>query len=181
MNEESEKREAAMRIKRQTIQRKLALDAVTRLGNHPTVEDVYGLTRKEHPSVSKATVYRNLAQLAREGVIRQLCLPDSPVRYDSRTDPHFHFRCDVCGRLTDVDMDYHLELDKFASEMTGMNVLRHEIFFGGTCPECEAALAAGTARPVWQGWPRQEGRQGRPAAPRLPAPTGADAGAQGAR
>ena len=51
-------------IYRNTVQRAMTLEAVRRLHAHPTAEEVYRQVAAEHPSVSRATVYRNLRQLA---------------------------------------------------------------------------------------------------------------------
>lgn len=57
-------------MKRSTIQRKLTLEAVNSLHCHATVEEVYEEVSKEHPSVSRTTVYRNLKDLSDSGEIR---------------------------------------------------------------------------------------------------------------
>ncbi len=57
--------------KRNTIQKQLVLDAVFRLANHPTAEEVYAEVARSHPTVSKATVYRNLGSLSEDGLLRQ--------------------------------------------------------------------------------------------------------------
>lgn len=46
--------------KRNTIQRSLVLEAVNKLHCHATADEVYEEIIKEHPTISKATVYRNL-------------------------------------------------------------------------------------------------------------------------
>ena len=62
-------------IYRNTVQRAMTLEAVRRLHAHPTAEEVYRQVAAEHPSVSRATVYRNLRQLAESAghVYRVFC------------------------------------------------------------------------------------------------------------
>ena len=55
---------------RNTIQRQLVLSAVRQLQNHPTADEVYQEVQKNCPTISRATVYRNLKLLAEEGEIR---------------------------------------------------------------------------------------------------------------
>ena len=54
---------------RNTVQRQIVLQAVRSLHDHPTADSVYAVVAAEHPSISKATVYRNLNQLALQGEI----------------------------------------------------------------------------------------------------------------
>ena len=49
---------------RQTVQRSLVLEAVRASNDHPTAIDVFETVRGKHPSISRATVYRNLNVLA---------------------------------------------------------------------------------------------------------------------
>jgi len=162
-----------MSMQRQTIQRRLALDAVNTLGSHPTVEDVYDYTRKTHPSVSKATIYRNLSNLADEGVLRRVRLPDQPVRYETRTSPHFHFCCERCGRIMDLEIDYDIEVDARVAAETGFRIMRHELLFRGLCAECGAVMESGEnggTDPAGKPKPAKQCKPGRPAKhPKQPA------------
>ena len=57
---------------RNTIQRSLVLEAVNKLQCHATADQIYAEIVKEHPAVSKATVYRNLNLLSEMGEIRKM-------------------------------------------------------------------------------------------------------------
>ena len=93
-------------MKRKTIQRSLVLDAVNKLHNHATADEIYDAVIIEYPNISKATVYRNLNTLSEMGEIRKLEIPGGADRYDHCTHNHCHIKCDKCGRFFDVDMDY---------------------------------------------------------------------------
>ena len=63
--------------KRNTIQRSLVLEAVNKLQCHATADEVYAEISKDHPTISKATIYRNLNVLSELGEIRRLEIPGS--------------------------------------------------------------------------------------------------------
>ena len=111
--------------RRNTIQKQLVLEAVARLHNHPTAEQVYAKVVKEHPTISKATVYRNLASLSEDGRLRHLPMPAGADRFDHRLDEHAHIECMACGRLDDVEFSAGApgselaSLDAFAEQATG--------------------------------------------------------------
>ncbi|MGI5910896.1 MAG: transcriptional repressor, partial [Sphaerochaetaceae bacterium] len=44
--------------RRRTIQRDLVLAAVRKSRTHPTADEIFASVVDEHPSISKATVYR---------------------------------------------------------------------------------------------------------------------------
>lgn len=121
---------------RNTIQAALIYEAVNRLQCHATAEEIYQEVIREHPSVSRATVYRNLNRLAQEGRIRKLELPTGPDRFDHLCHQHYHVRCEKCGRIFDVDMDCIPDLEKNIRDRRGFQITGHDILFRGICPEC---------------------------------------------
>ena len=123
-------------FKRNTIQRKLVLEAVNRLKSHATAEEVYDEVVREYPHISRGTVYRNLKQLSEAGEIRKLEVPGGADRYDHRTFSHYHVRCVKCGRVFDVEMDYIEHLEQSIRDDHGFIINGHDIMFRGICPEC---------------------------------------------
>ena len=123
--------------KRNTIQRSLVLDAVNRLADHATAEEIYRYIAQNHPNIGKATVYRNLRQLAESGDIRPLDVPCGPERFDHLCYPHYHVKCTECGRVFDVEMDYMPDLVQKIKNANGFDFADHDIIFRGVCPECK--------------------------------------------
>ena len=92
--------------------------------------------QKDHPAVSKTTVYRNLRQLANNKVILEVSLPDGLERYDGRNFHHYHFKCRNCGKIFDVEMDYIEKINNTVQEKHGFQIDEHEIVFRGICAKC---------------------------------------------
>lgn len=124
-------------MKKNTIQKTMVLAAVQKLRNHATADEVYQEVRKNYPQISKGTVYRNLHDLDQEGAIKKRPFLGSVDRYDSITSDHYHFVCQKCGRVFDVDMDYIPDLDGFIKDRHGFQITGHDIVFRGLCPDCE--------------------------------------------
>ena len=124
--------------RRNTIQKALILRAVCELKRHLTADEVYEFVKRDHPSIGKGTVYRNLAILTEEGAIRKVEVPDGSNRFDFTLKNHYHVRCVKCGEVFDVDMDEIPDLQKKIHDTHGMEFLTYDIFFKGICPECRA-------------------------------------------
>ena len=122
---------------RNTIQRTLVLDAVRQLHNHATAEEIFQSVVKLHPSVSRATVYRNLSRLVDDGEIRRLEIPNEPDRFDHLCHQHYHVKCVKCQRIFDVDMEYLGEIDSKIKDSHGFDIVGHDLVFWGICPECK--------------------------------------------
>lgn len=123
--------------KRNTIQRSLVLEAVNRLQCHATAEEIYDEIVREHPHISRGTVYRNLRHLADAGEIRKLEATGGADRYDHRTHDHYHARCLKCGKVFDVEMDYIKDLERSIKDAHGFDISGHDIMFKGVCPKCK--------------------------------------------
>ena len=129
--------------KRNTIQRSLVLEAVNKLQCHATADEVYAEISKEHPTISKATIYRNLNVLSELGEIRRLEIPGSADRYDHISRNHCHVKCKGCGRVFDVDMDFVGGLESGIRDAHGFDFTGYDIIFHGICPECKKQKDSG--------------------------------------
>ncbi len=121
---------------RNTVQRQIVLEAVRHMRNHPSADEVYAAINTEHPSISKATVYRNLHQLADQGEILQVAVPNGADRFDFRTDEHYHVCCKGCGSVFDVRMPKMDGLLNLVEDSSGVELTRYELLFEGICPAC---------------------------------------------
>jgi Fe2+ or Zn2+ uptake regulation protein len=126
-----------MNMQRNTVQRQIVLGALKKMNVHPTIDEIYTKIHKEHPSISKTTVYRNLRLLAASGAIRQISLPDGLERYDGRNDQHYHFLCKNCGSVLDVEMEYLVGINDAVTCKYGVMVEEHDVLFSGVCQKCQ--------------------------------------------
>ena len=124
-------------INRNTIQRQLVLSAARALP-HPAAEEVYENVIKEHPHISKGTVYRNLNLLVTQGELRKVSVPDGADRFDTTLSNHYHLRCVRCGGVYDVDMDYLGDIENRIGDRKGFVIQGHDIVFQGICPKCNS-------------------------------------------
>jgi len=121
--------------KRNTIQRQLVYNAVRELNIHATAEQVYEYVVIDHPSISKATVYRNLSQMSDAGELLNIGSFYGSVHYDHNCHDHYHFVCEECKRVFDIPAclpDLYDELD----DIDGFEIRSHNLSFSGLCREC---------------------------------------------
>lgn len=124
-------------MKRNTIQRSLVFEAVNKLQSHATADEIYEEVVTEHPNVSRATVYRNLKLLSETGYIRKIEIPGGADRFDHLCHDHCHVKCEKCGRVFDVDMEYITGLEKSIKNDRGFTFTGYDILFRGVCPDCQ--------------------------------------------
>jgi len=117
-------------VARNTLQRQIILDALNAHANHPTADEIYSSIAETHPSISKATVYRNLTTSIQNGEILTAGVFDGAMRFDHRSDKHFHFLCETCNHLYDVPA-FELPV------IDGFKVNNTEVTFRGVCDKCQ--------------------------------------------
>lgn len=84
---------------------------------HPTIEDIYVEIKKENPSMSLATVYKNIATLKDKGMVIEVNIGDGKMRYDLFDQPHIHLFCRNCNSIEDIEynadlFDYQAKLEE---------------------------------------------------------------------
>jgi Fur family peroxide stress response transcriptional regulator len=124
-------------MRRETKQREAILIVLRNTRSHPTADQIYDEVRKSIPNISKGTVYRNLQVLQEDGDITELNLNGTLGRYEVKQERHYHFRCEKCGRVSDIDMPIHRDLDQEAGQRTGLKISSHQLEFRGLCKECQ--------------------------------------------
>ena len=132
---------------RSSRQREAILRVVRGAVCHPTAEWVYAQVKREIPGISLGTVYRNLKLLTETGAVRSYEGVGGVSRYDGCTAAHYHFRCEECGTLIDVEEPVNGDLDRRVAVSTGLHIRCHVLEFRGLCPACHTAEAmASTVR-----------------------------------
>jgi Fur family peroxide stress response transcriptional regulator len=126
-------------MSRGSKQRETILRVVTNAGFHPRADWVYEQVRKEIPNISLGTVYRNLRSLAKSGEIQQLDIGDGTSRFDGNTKNHYHFRCEGCGLIYDLDEPIDRSIEERVAKKTGFKITRQRMELLGLCQECQRA------------------------------------------
>jgi Fur family transcriptional regulator, peroxide stress response regulator len=122
---------------KETKQRELILLILQGAKSHPTADWIYGKARKKMPQISKSTVYRNLGILLERGDIAVLNLSGTITRYEIKQKPHYHFRCEQCGQVFDLEDPVKEDLNRKVEANTGFQVKYHQLEFRGLCKECQ--------------------------------------------
>lgn len=72
---------------------------------HPNIDELYNQVKQEYPSISLATVYKNLSTLEKQGLVVEVKVPNHKAYYDIYEEPHIHIVCLKCGHIEDLDFE----------------------------------------------------------------------------
>lgn len=125
----------ARRQARNTKQLQIIWDTVKDDKSHPTADQIYDRVRKQLPSISLGTVYRNLQKLVYDKRL-QVLMRGRSQHFDPLVERHQHFICELCDRVYDVVIEQQREIKPVKLPHEGFKVTSHQLAFYGTCKRC---------------------------------------------
>ncbi|WP_456380834.1 Fur family transcriptional regulator [Hydrogenimonas sp.] len=102
---------------------------------HINIEDLYREMLREFPSVSLATIYKNINQMIENGLIQEVKLPRTKSVYELIKEPHLHMVCDKCHKVEDISVGTEKIIEE-AEKVSGYSIQESFITLRGICPEC---------------------------------------------
>ncbi|WP_457562010.1 Fur family transcriptional regulator [Caminibacter pacificus] len=114
-----------------TPQRLAILKELDKKG-HASIEEIYEDIKEMFPSISLATIYKNINALKEENVISEVCLHQKP-KFEITKEPHAHFICKKCGAIEDVPFE---EIINNEIEKKYPNTQK-ELYIYGICKKCK--------------------------------------------
>ena len=121
---------------RMTTCRRLLLEAIFETHQHRTAEQLAARVHEQAPDVHVSTIYRNLEDLERLGVLRHTHLGHGPATYQLAHLAHAHFVCTECGARLEVPVDLLVGLTLGAHDRLGFTVDPGHFPIGGRCVAC---------------------------------------------
>ena len=103
---------------------------------HPDAETLFERTQRRIPTVSPDTVYRTLALLEAQGLVRRVDVFRGRARFDATMARHHHFICGRCGLVRDFTSK---ALDAFKPPrhvLSWGDVEYAQVQLRGTCAKC---------------------------------------------
>ena len=136
--------EDALEIVRQhggrvTSSRRVLLRTLFASAGHRTAEELAAEVQAEAPDIHLSTIYRNLEELERLGVVVHSHFGHGPATYHLASSVHGHFVCEECGSLIEVPESMFSGLAEQASAEFGFTIDPHHFAMLGRCAECGQA------------------------------------------
>jgi Fur family peroxide stress response transcriptional regulator len=121
-----------------THQRQRIYEALVSRPGHYSPEEIYEQVKQDLPSISLATVYKNLKTFVSAGIVHEVSPHRGSWRLDAKAEPHHHLVCTRCRSITDLDMDV-LDPIKLRRKLPpGFRVEKFNVEIQGICKACRA-------------------------------------------
>ena len=124
-----------MSVTRYSAQREAVLKELSSRYDHPTAEEIYFSVKKEISNISLATIYRNLTFLSDNGKAIRFNV-NGTDRFDATVETHYHFVCNKCGKVSDIEEIETTQMLKNAEKKIGGKITSHSLTFFGICKNC---------------------------------------------
>lgn len=121
---------------RNTEQKRVILEELRKVKTHPTAKTLYERVRERVPGISFGTVYRNLNLMERESLIQSFEIIGKS-RFDGNPENHYHFFCQNCEKMEDLNLDVLKNLNRKVENQTKGKVWYHKMIFFGLCQSCK--------------------------------------------
>jgi len=122
-----------------TPQRLAIAKVLAKSEGHPSVENIHDQIKNKFPTMSLATVYKNIILIKSLGEVLELGFPDGSNRYDgNKPNPHPHVICIKCKKIIDPHLHSLPEMEKEVALETDFKILNHRLDFFGICSDCLA-------------------------------------------
>jgi len=115
-----------------TPQRIEILQTIQKNG-HISIDDLYLNIKEKFPSISLATVYKNIHTLKDEEILTEIHPQNEKSHFELKKSPHGHFICKNCGKIYDFEIQTTCSPD--LSEIS--QIEESEVYLYGTCKSCK--------------------------------------------
>lgn len=102
---------------------------------HLNIDELYTLLQKKFPTLSLATIYKNINKMCEKLFVSEVKLPNQKNVYELTKKEHSHIVCSKCSAILDIEIDTNL-LNNKAEELTHYKIDTSSITFNGVCPQC---------------------------------------------
>ena len=114
---------------------RLAIIELMDLHGHISVRDIFSKIQENFPSLSLATVYKNINTMVETSFIKELKIVGQDAKYELSKEEHSHMICKVCGKVEDIILETEAIVSS-AEKISHYAIDESAIQLFGVCPEC---------------------------------------------
>ena len=118
-----------------TIQRTSILKSIDQAG-HINIDTIYEEIKELHPTLSLATIYKNIILMQESNVIVEVPMNGEKSKYELKKETHLHLICQACGAIEDRAISPKTEASLKVEDFQLNNA---QINLYGVCSACQTS------------------------------------------
>jgi len=122
-----------------TFQRMNIIEIVDKNG-HIDIDGIYEQIKQKLPTISLATVYKNILSMTQSGVLVEVPIVGKKSKYELKEADHIHLVCTDCGAVEDKDcIDISSQALTSLTSKESFVLDTKQINLYGICKNCKKA------------------------------------------
>ncbi len=105
------------------------------LNGHLNIDELYQILQAKFPSISLATIYKNINAMIAISFLSEVKLPQRKSVYELTKKEHSHAVCSECDTIVDIELKTETLLNE-ASKISNFKLNEISIVFNGVCSNC---------------------------------------------
>jgi len=114
---------------------RLTILALLEQYGHLSIKELFSKIKPNFPSISLATIYKNINFLMDKRLLKEIKLSDLETRYEITKAPHAHLVCKKCGKIEDAEFDIK-NLVKDFEKKCDFVIESNSVELVGICKDC---------------------------------------------
>jgi len=114
---------------------RLEIVSILESRGHITIDNLYSELQKKFPTLSLATIYKNLNKMCENLFVSEVKIPHQKSVYELTKEQHSHIICSECQAIMDLELDVD-SLVQEAHRKTDYSIKSSSLVFEGICPKC---------------------------------------------
>ena len=119
-----------------TPQRVAIVEELYRNG-HMNIDDLYKNLLEKFPSISLATIYKNVNAMVEKIFLNEVKIPNAKSVYELAKEEHSHLVCSSCGKIEDIVIDT-TAINESLQSISSFKIDTTEVVFTGSCTKCQS-------------------------------------------
>ncbi|MCH9812377.1 MAG: transcriptional repressor [Epsilonproteobacteria bacterium] len=115
---------------------RLAIVSLMDMHGHISVREIFDKIKANFPSLSLATVYKNINAMLENNFIKELKIVGQDAKYELIKEAHSHMICQKCGKVEDIILDTQ-KLAMAAADKSAYQIEESTVQIFGVCPACQ--------------------------------------------
>ena len=104
---------------------------------HMNVNELYSTLLIKFPSISLATIYKNINIMLEKGFLLEVKLLGQKNVFELVKDNHSHVACMKCSDVIDIDLNIESIVNE-VKKRSNYKLESNSLIFNGVCPRCSA-------------------------------------------
>ena len=105
------------------------------LNGHMNIDDLYQKLLAKFPSISLATIYKNINAMVEKVFLSEVKIPNTKSVFELVKEEHAHLVCSDCGNIEDMMLDISNVLKEVSSK-SQFKIESTELVLSGLCTNC---------------------------------------------